>query len=182
MDMEEEGSPTVQSLLESVIAYNSQKLLPVVVCRFWNQNNRARGVTESEKHGIHMPKILLVVIQGLWTCILSFICWNGPTVISDCSQVNMVFCASGMAQWHLLFLKTKSDMMICGQLIDCLSLCLHVCCHRVVTWSSFDHLDQSEPSWLYAAIPICKCPAHPCWLQRLEDVDASRYEYRSLRY
>ena len=31
-------------------------------------------------------------------------------------------------------MKTKLDMMIGGQLIDCLSLCLSVCCHMFIMW------------------------------------------------
>ena len=61
------------------VEHSSHKLLPVVVCRLWNQNNSARVVTEKEKHRIHLPKILLVVMWGPWTCMLSFVCWTGPT-------------------------------------------------------------------------------------------------------
>ena len=55
----------VLSLLGSVVSactkHSGQKLLPVVVRRLKNQIDRARDVTESEKHRIHMPKFLLVV-------------------------------------------------------------------------------------------------------------------------
>ena len=36
--------------------HSGQNVLPVIVRRVWNQMNRARVVTESEKHGIHVPK------------------------------------------------------------------------------------------------------------------------------
>ena len=42
--------------------HSGQKLLPVVVRRLWNQLDRARVVTLSGKHGIQVPKFLLVVI------------------------------------------------------------------------------------------------------------------------
>ena len=47
--------------------HSGQNLLPVVVCRLSTQIDRARVVTESEKHGSHVPKsffFFLVVIYG----------------------------------------------------------------------------------------------------------------------
>ena len=55
-------------------------------------------------------------------------------VISDWSQFSMEFCASCMARSCLVFeMKTKSDVVICGQLIVCLGLHLDVCYHVIVT-------------------------------------------------
>ena len=46
------------------------------MCWLWNQIDIARIVTEREKLKIHMPKYLLVIIWGGWTCVLSFVCWT----------------------------------------------------------------------------------------------------------
>ena len=81
------------------IKHSGWKLLPVGVHWLWNQIDRARVVTESEKRGIH---VLPVVIWGQWTCIL-FVELVPHAVISDCGQFNMLFCASGMAWSRLLF-------------------------------------------------------------------------------
>ena len=82
-DVEGEGSLSVLSLIgkcrSARTEHRGQKLLLVVACRLWNQIDTARVVTESEKCGIHVPEFLLVVIWGPWTCILSFVCWTGPT-------------------------------------------------------------------------------------------------------
>ena len=43
------------------------------------KSNRARVVTESESHEIHVPNFLLVVVWGLWTCRLRFVSWTCPT-------------------------------------------------------------------------------------------------------
>ena len=79
-------------------------------------------------------------------------------------------------------MKTKSDLVICGQLIEYLGLRFDVCCLAIVTWSSCDHLDQPEPGWRSVAITMCQYQAHSCWSQRPGDVDASRFEYGSSWY
>ena len=82
-DMEGKGSPAVLSLLGSVVhacvRHSDQALFLVVVCRSWDQWDRARAVTDSKRQGIQVPKLVLVVMQGPWTCILSFVCWTGLT-------------------------------------------------------------------------------------------------------
>ena len=94
-------------------------------------------------------------------------------------QQNTVFCASGMVPSRRLFqMKTKSDVVICGQFINCLGLRLNVCCHEIVMWSTRDYLDQSKFCWRSTAILMCQCQAHPCCSQRPGDVDASRLEIR----
>ena len=72
--MEGERSPAVVSLL--VIAPSSQKMLLVVVHRLWNQSNRARVISESEKHRIHKQKFLLVVTQGPCSWNWSHMWWS----------------------------------------------------------------------------------------------------------
>ena len=55
-------------------------------------------------------------------------------MISDWGHFNMLFCASGLARPRLLFsMKTKWDMAMCGQFINCLGLRLGVCYHVIVT-------------------------------------------------
>ena len=62
IDTEGEGLPAVVSLMGSVVVHSSQKLLPVVVCRLWNQNNGARVVTETPKTWNLLAEFLLVVV------------------------------------------------------------------------------------------------------------------------
>ena len=86
--------------------YSGQKLLPVVVRRLWNQIDRARVVTETEKHGIHVPFFfLLVVIMGPVNLFNKFCFLNWPYMRWSAirGQFNTVFCASSMARSRLLF-------------------------------------------------------------------------------
>ena len=63
------------SLLGSVVVHSSQKLLPVVVRRLWNQN-RAKAVTEREKHGMHVLKFSLACHMGLMNRFAKFCLLN----------------------------------------------------------------------------------------------------------
>ena len=48
--------------------YRGKTLLPGLVRRLWNKTDIARVVAESEKHGIHVQKLfLLVVTWGPWS-------------------------------------------------------------------------------------------------------------------
>ena len=157
----------------------NRKLLLVVVHRLWHQINSARVVTESENHGICVPKFLLAVIWGPWICILSWVFFAAlvsHAVITDWGQFNsIVFYVSGMARSFICSCKWRQSQMrwFVGKLTASVF---------VVTWSSRDYLDQSEPGWHSVAPPMCQCQAHPCWSQRPEDVDASRFEYGRSRY
>ena len=72
---------------------------------------------------------MLDVIWDLYT--MNLVELVPHSVISDWGQFNVVlFCATGTARSHqLCYMKTKSDVVICGQLTDYLG----VHCHVIVT-------------------------------------------------
>ena len=77
-------------------------------------------------------KVFASCHMGPMNMYTKFVCWTGPT----CGDQRLWQASySGMAWSHLLFwMKTKSDVLICGQLS--LTDCLGACCHVIIMWLS----------------------------------------------
>ena len=90
--------------------HSGQKLLPVVVYRLWNQLNRARVVTESEKHKIHLQNMFASCHMGSMNLYTKFCLLNWSHIQWGASKLWHSLCQAWLG--HVC----KSDLVTCGQL------------------------------------------------------------------
>ena len=105
--------------------YSSHKLLPVLYCCEWivKSGRQSQSCHWEWKIRSSFAKVLLVVMWGLWTCILRFVSWICPT----CSDQQL-----GLVQYdhHAIIWTSQSPADILQ-----LSTCVNV---------KFIHADHSE--------------------------------------